>query len=98
MSPISEVIGCETPRPDYLRLNLLTQNAAGGSIDFIGRKVNFNIGPANFYKGMAYLRDITLDYRPPILTIGFKRGAKTLSFICSAVLFEQVKAHIAQLG
>jgi hypothetical protein len=65
-----------------------------GSIDFISGKINFNISCNSFvFKGMEYMKDMTLAYKDESLVFTFS-NKKSLSVAGSIAIFERMTTHI----
>lgn len=82
---------------NYLRLNISSGGLPIGSIDFISEKINFNISGRSFFKGMAAINQLELEYSDGKLIFIFK-NKKNLALNCSLKEFEKVCTHIKTYG
>lgn len=89
-----EIKSYEMIEKDHVIFYLENNGSSCGSIDFISGKINFNISCNRFiFKGMEYIKELTLAYKDESLVFTFS-NKKKLSLNGSTAIFEKMTAHI----
>lgn len=94
MQPAIEIKSTEIIGNKQLICYIENKDSPCGSIDFISEKINFNISGASFsFKGMEYIKNITLEYTPEELVFIFSNKKKLL-VNCHLRIYEKISTHI----